>query len=196
MHKLIKLKTYEIENGPHFNEEYARKAVKHMENEDGTKGQHWSVEEAVQLANQYGVRIGQTINKYDWYVALNMIYSDYYRFIINTTGSNNSKHFVELAKAWINDKDIDEGKMWYYFMYVMCDEVRDELEEYCNQYEEEDSYPIRKRANYRAINKPTYRYDNDYDDYEDDEYDYDNYRMKAMSNNSPKRFRSVRYVRY
>ena len=26
------------------------------------------------------------------------------------TGSNNSKYFVELAKAWICDKDIDEGK--------------------------------------------------------------------------------------
>lgn len=194
MHKLIKVKTYELHNGPHFNEEYARKAVKHMQNEDGTKGPHWSVDEAVQLANQYGVRIGQTFNKYDWYVALNMVYSDYYKFLINTTGSSNSKQFVELAKAWINDKDIDEGKMWYYFLYVMCDEIRDELEEYCESYED-DSLPMKKYANYRSMNRSIYKYDRDYDDY-DDEYDYSRYRMRDTENEEPKRFRSVRYVRY
>lgn len=47
-----------------------------------------------------------------------MVYSDYYRVIMNITGSNNTKHYVEFAKAWLNDKDIDEGKMWYYYVYV------------------------------------------------------------------------------
>lgn len=27
---------------------------------------------------------------------------------MNITGSNNTKHYVEFAKAWLNDKDIDE----------------------------------------------------------------------------------------
>ena len=195
MHKLIQLKAYEEQNGPHFNEECARKAVKHMENEDGTKGQHWSLEEAVQLANQYGVHLGQSINKYDWYVALNMVYSDFYRFIINTTGSNSSKHFVELAKAWLNDKDIEEGKMWYYFMYIMCEDVREELEEYCDQYEnEEDFYPNRKRSNYRKMNRSVYRHKYNEDDYDNDYEDYG--RTRKYEDEEPRRFRSVRYVRY
>lgn len=33
-------------------------------------------------------------------------------------------HF--LAKAWLNDKDIEEGKMWYYYCYIMCDKLRKE----------------------------------------------------------------------
>lgn len=130
MHRIIRTKAYEAKHGPHFDEEHARKAVSKMENEDGSRGQHWSVEETSALANQYGIRFDSKFNKYDWYVALNMVYSDYYKVIVNMTGSNNSKYFVELAKAWLSDKDIDEGKMWYYYIYVMCDKLRDAEEEY------------------------------------------------------------------
>ena len=118
MHRIIRTKAYEAKHGPHFDEEHARKAVSKMENEDGSRGQHWSVEETSALANQYGIRFDSKFNKYDWYVALNMVYSDYYKVIVNMTGSNNSKYFVELAKAWICDKDIDEGKMWYYYSSI------------------------------------------------------------------------------
>lgn len=108
MHRIIRIKAYEAEHGPHFNDEHARKAVNKMENEDGTRGQHWSLEETTALANQYGIRLDEKINKYDWYVALNMVYSDYYRVVVSMTGSNNTKYFVELAKAWMHDKDIYE----------------------------------------------------------------------------------------
>lgn len=111
MHRIFRVKAYEAEHGPHFNEEHARKAVSKMENEDGTRGPHWSVEETTALASQYGINLGSRFNRYDWFVALNMVYSDYYKVIISMTNSNSTKHFVELAKAWINDKDIDEGKM-------------------------------------------------------------------------------------
>ena len=124
MHRIFRVKAYEAEHGPHFNEEHARKAVSKMENEDGTRGPHWSVEETTALASQYGINLGSRFNRYDWFVALNMVYSDYYKVIINITNSNSTKHFVELAKAWINDKDIDEGKMWYYYIYVMCDKLK------------------------------------------------------------------------
>ena len=142
MHRIIRTKAYEAKHGPHFDDEHARKAVSKMENEDGSRGQHWSVEETSALANQYGIRFDSKFNKYDWYVALNMVYSDYYKVIVNMTGSNNSKYFVELAKAWLSDKDIDEGKMWYYYIYVMCDKLRDAEEEYFDRnyskYEDED----------------------------------------------------------
>lgn len=38
MHRIFRVKAYEAEHGPHFNEEHARKAVSKMENEDGTRG--------------------------------------------------------------------------------------------------------------------------------------------------------------
>lgn len=104
-----------------------------MENEDGTRGQHWSLEETTALANQYGIRLDEKINKYDWYVALNMVYSDYYRVVVSMTGSNNTKYFVELAKAWLHDKDIDEGKMWFYYSIIqvtvsLAEMYRDQIE--------------------------------------------------------------------
>lgn len=134
MHRIFRVKAYEMEHGPHFNEEHARKAVMKMENEDGTRGPHWSLEETSALASQYGISLSGKFNRYDWFVALNMVYSDYYKVLLNITGSNNIKHYIEFAKAWLNDKDIDEGKMWYYYQYVMCDKIR-EAEMEC--YEEE-----------------------------------------------------------
>lgn len=106
MHRIFRVKAYEKEHGPHFNEEYARKAVMKMENEDGTRGPHWSLEETTTLASQYGIALGSKFNRYDWFVALNMVYSDYYRVIMNITGSNNTKHYVEFAKAWLNVNEL------------------------------------------------------------------------------------------
>lgn len=73
MHRIFRVKAYEAEHGPHFNEEHARKAVSKMENEDGTRGPHWSVEETTALASQYGINLGSRFNRYDWFVALNEV---------------------------------------------------------------------------------------------------------------------------
>lgn len=114
---------YEAINGPHFDEEHARYAVEGMENEDGTKGPHWTVEETTSVANQMGINLkSEKHNKWDWFVAMNMIYSDFYKAVVAMTGSANTKYFAELAKAWLCDKDISEGKMWHYYVYIMCDD--------------------------------------------------------------------------
>lgn len=112
MRERLKIERHEAMYGPHFNEECALKAVSKMENEDGSRGEHWSLEETTSIANQYGINLkGEKYNKYDWYVALNMIRSDYYRAVVTMTSSDHIKYFVELAKAWLNDKDIeDSGK--------------------------------------------------------------------------------------
>ena len=52
-----KLERHERMYGPHFTEEVAMKVVKKMENEDGTRGPRWSVEEAERIAAQYGVNL-------------------------------------------------------------------------------------------------------------------------------------------
>lgn len=83
MHRIFRVKAYEMEHGPHFNEEHARKAVMKMENEDGTRGPHWSLEETSALASQYGISLSGKFNRYDWFVALNMVYSDYYKALLN-----------------------------------------------------------------------------------------------------------------
>ena len=162
-----KLERHERMYGPHFNEECALKVVSKMQNEDGTKGQHWSLSEAIALANRYGVSLNtEHYNKYDWYVALNMIYSDYYSVTRNISVSDQTKFFIELAKAWIKDKDVDEGKMWYYYKYVICDEYHDDYYE-----EDEDEY-IKPKSTHRR----NYRNDDYYEDYM---YDRDEYRKPS-----------------
>lgn len=167
-----KLERYERMYGPHFNEECAMKAVKKMENEDGTKGPRWSLEEAEKVAAQYGINLrSEKFNKFDWFVALNMIRSDFYRAVVNMTGSDNVKHFVELTKAWLNDKDIEEGKMWFYFKYVMCEEGREE-----DEWEDDESgnyvYARRGRSG-RMAQYHKHHYNDYYDDEDDNEYEYE-----------------------
>lgn len=165
-----KFERHERMYGPHFNEECATKVVAKMENEDGTTGQHWTINDTTTVANQYGISFDpRKYNKYDWYVAMNMVYSDYYKFIINTLHSNNIKYFVDLAKAWLEDKDIDEGKMWYYYKYVMCDLYRDDEEDDEEYY---DEYEYSPRQRYSMNHRPRYsRYEYD-DDYDEKEYKY------------------------
>lgn len=207
MHRIFRVKAYEMEHGPHFNEEHARKAVMKMENEDGTRGQHWSLEETSALASQYGISLSGKFNRYDWYVALNMVYSDYYKVLLNITGSNNVKHYVEFAKAWLNDKDIDEGKMWYYYQYVMCDKIREaEMECYEKELEKhevnEESYGMFRRGSRGGRSRGGMRVYRSYPLYrEEDTEDYDRYDRENEKEYNPydeysRGNRSTRYIRY
>lgn len=184
----MKLERHERMYGPHFNESCAEKAVAKMHNEDGSVGAHWSIEEAAKIAQQYGVNLkGDKFNKYDWFVALNMVRSDFYRAVVNMTNSDNVKHFVELTKAWLNDKDIDEGKMWMYFKYVICDAFHEEYED-----EEEYTPHYARRGRGRMYASPTMgRYHSD--EYDDDD---DDYGMSEHYASRGSRARSTRYIRY
>lgn len=104
---------HELINGPHFDETMAYWAVSQMKNEDGTEGEHWSVEETTSVASSEGISLTK-FNKWDWYYTLNMIYSDYYNVVGTSTNM-----YIQLAKAWIMDKDAVEGKAFKYFM-AMC----------------------------------------------------------------------------
>ena len=160
---MVKFEQHELKYGPHFNEDFAEEAVSRMQNEDGTTGPHWTIEQTNNVAKQYGINFNLDIfNEYDWFVAMNMIYSDYYKAIKNITGINSLQHFVELTKAWIMDKDVAEGKMWYYFKYVMCDKFRDSIE-----YVDEEEYEYHPRKYSKVKHKMEYY---SYPDEEEEEY--------------------------
>lgn len=108
MYKHVEYKLYKMVYGEHLSKELAHKWVSKMENKDGTRGAHWTMEQTDQYAG--------THNKCDWYAVMNMIYSDYYSPKFDTAT------YIELAKDWINDADVEEGKTLRYFMHVVCDE--------------------------------------------------------------------------
>ena len=98
---------YKLVYGEHLNDTLAYKWVSKMENKDGTKGAHWTIDQTNQYAGNY--------DKYDWYAVLNMMYSDYYnpKFDTNT--------YIELAKDWLDDTAVGEGKTLKYYLYVVCE---------------------------------------------------------------------------
>ena len=104
-YKNIELEMYKRLYGNHLNEDLARKWVNSMDNKDGTKGQHWTIEQTNPLA--------ENLNRYDFYAVLNMMWSDYYnpKFDTNT--------YIELAKDWINDSDVGDCKTLMYYFYVV-----------------------------------------------------------------------------
>lgn len=53
MRERLKIERHEAMYGPHFNEECALKAVSKMENEDGSRGEHWSLEETTWSISDY-----------------------------------------------------------------------------------------------------------------------------------------------
>jgi hypothetical protein len=100
-----KCKLHKMVYGDHLSKEMAQEWVSHMKNKDGTTGEHWTYEQTSSYAGD--------CDKADFYAAMNMMYSDYYsnRFDTNT--------YVTLAKDWLTDTDVGEGKTLKYYMYVV-----------------------------------------------------------------------------
>lgn len=105
-HRHMMYKLHCIAYGPHFDERLAKKAVSMMKNVDGTSGEHWTLEQAKNLAEQHNIKC-----KADFYYVLNMLYSDFAEVMGGDIGT-----YVKLAKAYMNDPDAPEGKafrIWY-----------------------------------------------------------------------------------
>ena len=94
----------------HFTREEAEMAVHRMENVDGTRGEHWSFEQAEKFINAYKLDIPY-IEYADFYYLINMFYSDYKR-VFEKLGINNTEAYIKFADATINDPDAPEGAIY------------------------------------------------------------------------------------
>ena len=101
----MEIRLYRKAFGDHVSEHLANKWVDSMQNKDGTHGPHWSKSQTDAYAGNF--------DKNDWYVVLNMMYSDFYNSKFDTMT------YVELARDWLTDKDISDGKLLKYYMYVV-----------------------------------------------------------------------------
>lgn len=104
-YKAVEYKLYTMVYGDHLSEDLAKTWVGQMENKDGSKGEHWSMDQTSQYA--------ENRNKVDFYAVLNMMYSDYF----NPRFDNGI--YVQLAKDWLDDPDVPHGKTLKYYMYVV-----------------------------------------------------------------------------
>lgn len=80
--------------------------VKHLKNNDGTSGAHWSEEEI-----RKAVQANPVLSKFsfpDVYAAMNMVWSD------NWESGYSDIHAVKDAAKFLSDKDAPKNKMYRY----------------------------------------------------------------------------------
>lgn len=108
------------EDDMRLTKEMAHEWTSNMENEDGTTGPHWSFDQAKQVMAQKEID-GSPL---DFWVALNMMYSDYCKVAKKLGIGGNMDFYVCMAKAFLDDKDAIGGggseKLARYYEYVVA----------------------------------------------------------------------------
>lgn len=89
----------------------AKAWVSRMVNEDGTKGQHWTMEQTSQVMAQKGYQCDPT----EFWVTMNMLYSDYCK-ALGPAGTPDV--YAAMAHAFLDDKDAHEDKLARYYHAV------------------------------------------------------------------------------
>lgn len=110
LHDDLEMCLYTQVYGYAFSDWMLRKALAGLENEDGSVGPHWSLEQTDSVAKQYDIEF-KNFNHYDWCYVMNMIYSDYYGAVSNDVAS-----YVKLAKRFLCDKDAHQNKAFKYYL--------------------------------------------------------------------------------
>lgn len=98
-----------------MDEHLAKEWTAMMENEDGTKGPHWSMEQIKKVIEQRGLH-GDPV---EIWVAMNMMYSDYCK-VAKKLGVNTMDFYAEMARAFLDDKDAGvPDKLAAYYEYIV-----------------------------------------------------------------------------
>lgn len=97
-----------------LDKETAEKWMSDLENEDGTKGPHWPMEQTKQVMTKRGF----DCDPIEWWVAMNAMYSDYAK-VAKKHNVNNIDFYADLAKAWLSDPDSVDGKAAAYYHFIV-----------------------------------------------------------------------------
>lgn len=74
-----------------------------MENEDGTSGAHWTMEQTSAVAKQHGI-VFDHVTDMEWCVIMNAMYSDYCK-TAKKYNVDKPDFYADLAKDFLFDKD-------------------------------------------------------------------------------------------
>ena len=97
-----------------FSTETAKAWTKSMENADGTKGPHWSLDQAKQMMAQRKL----SLNPAEFWVAVNLVYSDFSQVAKKHGLGGNLEFYIDLAKAFLDDKDAVSNKLQKYYEVI------------------------------------------------------------------------------
>ena len=91
----------------------AMKWSKKFRNSDGTTGAHFRVDNT----EQYRQSLCPECEQWEFYVAMNMMYSDYSQ-VAKKMGMDNPEYYAHMAKAFLCDPDAGEGKLRKYMTAI------------------------------------------------------------------------------
>lgn len=95
-------------------EEMAHEWMHNLQNTDGSKGPHWTMEQIKQVMSQKGIKA----DPLELWVAMNASYSDLCA-LAKKHGINNIDFYLDYSMAfWLQDKDAVDDKEAAYYMYV------------------------------------------------------------------------------
>lgn len=86
-----------------------------MENEDGTRGPHWTMDQTDKVMSQRGV----TCDPVQFWVAMNMMYSDYCKIFQKYGVGDKIDFYADMAKAFLEDKDALPNKLERYYACIV-----------------------------------------------------------------------------
>lgn len=86
-----------------------------MENDDGTVGGHWTMEQTNQVRAQRGIEC----DPLQFWIAINMIYSDYCKVFRKYGVGEKVELYADMAKAFLDDKDAMPDKLARYYEYIV-----------------------------------------------------------------------------
>lgn len=95
-----------------------------LENADGSRGEHFKAEQLEQLARQMNIDVERMGGMDVFCMAVNMMYADYCG-VARKFNLDRPEYYVELAKAFLEDKDFHgngEEKLWLYYKCIASDE--------------------------------------------------------------------------
>ncbi len=98
----------------HLSKEQALAWVDDMKNADGTDGPRWTMEKTEEVRKHRDIQC----DPLEFYVAVNMMYSDYSK-AAEKIGCSNMDFYAYMAQAFLDDKDAQKNKLAKYYEYVV-----------------------------------------------------------------------------
>lgn len=98
-----------------FTMEDAKNWVRHMENEDGSTGEQWTMDATREFKKEMGVDVPDCV----WYATMNMMRSDYYN-VAKKYGVDKPDFYADMAEAFLFDEDAPgaEEKLAAYYCCI------------------------------------------------------------------------------
>lgn len=113
--------TRDYHNVPRLSKTDIHRWKQMMENEDGSRGAHYDMQQIMEAAEKSNIRF-EHFDEKEFCIAVNMMYSDYCKVAKKYVAPDKELHFfVDLAKAFLEDEDAPEAseKLAMYFHCIV-----------------------------------------------------------------------------